>query len=111
MRPCARPRDLWAFDELFTAPAAGFESARHYYDCSSAAQFLPFVRVPTLILTARDDPLVPSRTFEGLAHSAAVTVHVAEGGGHLGYVGRRGTDPDRRWMDWRIVEWINGLQQ
>ncbi len=102
-----RPRDLWAFDDLFTAPAAGFESARHYYECSSAAQFLPQVRVPTLILSSRDDPLVPAGIFEGLSHSPAVSVHVAEGGGHLGYVARRGPDPDRRWMDWRIVEWIS----
>jgi predicted alpha/beta-fold hydrolase len=102
-----RPRALKEFDELFTAPAAGFESAQHYYARCSAAQFLPHVQVPTLILSARDDPLVPAQVFQGLACSSAVTVHVAEGGGHLGYIGRRGADPDRRWMDWRVVEWVD----
>jgi predicted alpha/beta-fold hydrolase len=100
------PKALVEFDELFTARVAGFESAAHYYAECSAAQFLGGVRVPTLILTSRDDPMVPAHVFEGLSCSAAVTLHVAEGGGHLGYVGRRGADPDRRWMDWRVVQWL-----
>lgn len=100
------PRRVIEFDELFTAPVAGFESAEHYYACCSSSQFLSNVRVSTLILAARDDPLVPMHIFENVAHSPAVVLHIAEGGGHLGYIGRRGVDPDRRWMDWRIVDWI-----
>jgi predicted alpha/beta-fold hydrolase len=100
------PRALIEFDELFTARAAGFESAQHYYARSSAAQFLPNIRVPTLVLTAQDDPMVPGHIFQRVNCSLSVTIHVAEGGGHLGYIGRRGVDPDRRWMDWRVVEWV-----
>jgi predicted alpha/beta-fold hydrolase len=100
------PRAIVEFDELFTARAVGFDSVRHYYAKCSAAQFLPSIKVPTLILTARDDPMVPSHSFEGVACSSAVTIHVAEGGGHLGYIARRGVDPDRRWMDWRVVQWL-----
>src|SRR5439155_26841643 len=100
------PRALVEFDELFTAPAAGFESAQHYYARCSAAQFLSAIRVPTLILTARDDPMVPAAIFTRLDASPACTIHVAEGGGHLGYISRRGADPSRRRMDWRVVEWL-----
>ncbi len=31
---------------------------------------------------------------------------MTEHGGHLGFVGRRGVDADRRWMDWRVVDWV-----
>jgi predicted alpha/beta-fold hydrolase len=102
------PRRLLEFDERFTAPVAGFESAQHYYARCSAAQFLPAIKTPTWILTSRDDPLVPAAIFERAAHSPAVDIHIAAGGGHLGYIARPGHDPDRRWMDWRVLEWLYG---
>jgi len=105
------PRRVIEFDELFTAPVAGFESAEHYYARCSSSQFLSNVRVSTLILAARDDPLVPVHIFEKVTVSPAVVLHIAEGGGHLGYIGRRGVDPDRRWMDWRIIDWITAEEE
>lgn len=101
-----RPRKLYDFDDQYTAPFAGFKDAEEYYARSSAAQFVGGIDIPTLILTARDDPLVPVATFEQLSYPDPVVLHVAEGGGHLGYVARRNDDPDRRWMDWRVVEWV-----
>ena len=101
-----QPKRLYDFDDQYTAPVAGFDSADDYYARCSAAQFLSGIIVPTLILTARDDPLVPVASFEQARCSDSVVVHVAEGGGHLGYVARSGSDPDRRWMDWRIVDWV-----
>jgi predicted alpha/beta-fold hydrolase len=100
------PEGLVQFDELFTARVGGFDSAEHYYACSSAAQFLPSVAISTLILAASDDPLVPAHVFAGIRCSPSIVLHMADGGGHLGYVARRGVDPDRRWMDWRIVDWV-----
>ena len=29
-------------------------------------------------------------------------------GGHVGFVGKKGNDPDMRWLDWRIVEIVTG---
>lgn len=58
-----------------------------------------------LILTARDDPLVPVEQFERLEIPDSVTLHVADHGGHIGYLARSGIDADRRWLDWRIVDW------
>jgi predicted alpha/beta-fold hydrolase len=31
---------------------------------------------------------------------------LSDRGGHLGFVGRAGVDADRRWMDWRVVDWV-----
>ncbi|MGH7129909.1 MAG: alpha/beta fold hydrolase, partial [Planctomycetaceae bacterium] len=83
-----------------------FGTATNYYARCSSRQFLPRVRVPTLILSAQDDPLVPARLFDDLSDAPAVTVHVSRHGGHLGFIAGRGDDPDRRWMDWRIIDWM-----
>lgn len=105
-----RPRRLFDFDDWFTAPVCGYGTAAIYYAQCSAEQFVPAIRIPTLILTSRDDPLVPAEPFESLALPPCVRLHLTEHGGHLGYVGRRNGDPDGRWMDWRIVDWVTGMR-
>lgn len=102
------PRGVFDFDEMFTAPVCGFGTALNYYRLCSSAQFVPEIRVPTLILAAADDPLVPRQMFADLQLSDEVTLNLAPAGGHLGFIGRRNGDPDRRWMDWRVVEWATG---
>jgi predicted alpha/beta-fold hydrolase len=103
------PRGVFEFDDVFTAPVCGFGTAAHYYRLCSSNQFVPEIRVPTLIVAAADDPLVPAAMFGRLRVPPAVTMHVSRCGGHLGFIGRRNGDPDRRWMDWRVVDWT--LQQ
>jgi len=98
-------RTILDFDQNYTAPICGFQNAEDYYRRSSAAPLVGAIRVPTLIVTAADDPLVPVGMFTRLANSPAVVTRLVSGGGHLGYIGRRGIDPDRRWMDWRVVDW------
>lgn len=100
------PQTLREFDDFYTAPVSGFEGIADYYARCSGQQFVPSITTPTLILTASDDPLVPSDSFERLTCSSSVTVHIAPGGGHLGYLARRSRDPDCRWMDWRVIEWL-----
>ena len=100
------PRTLREFDDLYTAPAAGFDSAADYYARCSGNQYVESIRIPTLILTAENDPIVPPDAFRKLPKVAGVTVHIAASGGHLGYLGRKGADPDRRWMDWRVIQWL-----
>jgi len=104
----ARPRGVYEFDDLFTAPVCGYGTADNYYRLCSSAQFIPEIKVPTTILAAADDPLVPADVFQKLALSPAVGLHLSRSGGHLGFIGRRNGDPDRRWMDWRVVEWAMG---
>jgi uncharacterized protein len=105
-RTSRRPRRIIEFDELFTAPVAGYDNARQYYRECSAERVLPAINVPTLILSAQDDPLIPRHTLERAQRSEHVSLHIAEGGGHLGYIGASGHDPDRHWMDWRVVDWL-----
>ncbi len=99
------PRRLRDFDQLVTAPLAGFASADDYYTQASPGPRLAAIRIPTLILAAADDPIVPLEPLVNAPLADAVEVVITPRGGHLGYVGRVGTDPDRRWMDWRVVDW------
>lgn len=100
-----RPKTLLEFDELVTAPLAGYRSADDYYERCSARRVIAQVRTPTVVLTSADDPVAPLACFEGVAWSPATELHVTRGGGHLGYYGRDRNDPDRRWLDWRVTAW------
>lgn len=101
-----RPQNLWELDDKLTAPICGFEGAEDYYRRSSASQFLSRVDVPTRILIAQDDPLVPAEQFERCDVPPSVQICMTERGGHLGFIGRRGKNGDRRWMDGRIIDWV-----
>jgi uncharacterized protein len=101
-----RLKTLIEFDDAYTGPVCGFGTADSYYSTSSARPHLANIRLPTLILTAADDPLIPIAAFDALELPDTVLLHRTEYGGHLGYVGRAGVDPDLRWMDWRIVDWV-----
>jgi predicted alpha/beta-fold hydrolase len=100
------PRRLVDFDTVFTAPLSGFADAEDYYVRASSGALLRHIAVPTLILSAANDPIVPVRPFETASYSPTTKLHITPCGGHLGFISRRGHDPDRRWLDWRVVEWI-----
>ena len=100
-----RPRSIFEFDDLYTGPVCGFGSADNYYASSSARRLIEQIRVPTLILAAQDDPLVPIGCLHDLRPNNRVLLHVTDHGGHLGYIARPGIDRDLRWMEWRIVDW------
>ncbi len=101
-----RMKSMFDFDDFYTGPVCGFGSADNYYTSSSARTHIEQIRQPTFILAAEDDPLVTIDCFQGLRLPANVLLHITPQGGHLGYVGKRGVDPDSRWMDWRIVDWV-----
>jgi predicted alpha/beta-fold hydrolase len=103
-----RPRSLLEFDTQFTAPSAGFESVEAYYRAVSALDALAQIRHPTLLLRAADDPLAICDTLKPGQWSESVECETTLHGGHMGFIGRAGIDPDRRWMDWRVVDWIAG---
>ena len=86
-----RARSVFEFDEVVTAPVHGFASAHDYYQRSSSSGFLPGIQVPTLLLSARDDPFLPAEVLDRVAgiasHNPQLTVEFLSEGGHVGFVG------------------------
>ncbi len=76
------------FDDLFTAPDAGYASASDYYRGASAAPVLSGVRRPALIISAEDDPFVPVSMFAGHRDASKhLSLAHPRTGGHCGYWG------------------------
>lgn len=94
------------FDDLYTAPRSGFRDANDYYARCSAAPIVSHVGVPTLVMTARDDPFIAVAPFEALPPRPNVELHITEHGGHLGFLGFTGRAWSFRWMDDVLLEWI-----
>ena len=105
-----RPRTLEGFDNWFTAPAIGYRNAREYYAAASSAKVLPNIKISTTIITAQDDPFVPFEMFstDCVRYSEEVRLVTTNYGGHVGFVGEKGVDPDMQWLDWRVVEIVTG---
>lgn len=99
-----RPRTLTEFDRCVTAPMAGFESERAYYASSSAIAVLDSIDVPTLIVSAADDPLVPADAFEQATRIASQSTRVLmmPTGGHHGFTQAGGT----AWTDDLVVQFF-----
>ncbi|HEY7427944.1 MAG TPA: alpha/beta fold hydrolase [Gemmataceae bacterium] len=93
------------FDELYTAPRGGFDSADDYYRKASCAARIPHIQVPALILTARDDPFIAVEPFEELKVPSNVLVRIVAHGGHIGFLGWDGAG-GIRWAERRMVAWL-----
>lgn len=98
---------LFDFDDHYTAPLSGFKDAIAYYEYASAKQWISKIQIPTTIVAADDDPLIPPLMFDEIKNHPLVEVKVTRSGGHLGYIAKKSSDADRRWLDWRMLEWVN----
>jgi uncharacterized protein len=108
----ARVKTVRAFDETFTAPYFGFRSAEDYYHRASALRIADRIRVPTLIITAEDDPFVPSQPFHDpkLTGNPHIDLRVLPHGGHCGFVGEARDDTDGYWAEDEIVAFVERQQ-
>ena len=77
---------LYAFDNVFTAPLHGFKDTHDYWTRASAKPGLGRIRVPALVLNARNDPFVPNSCLPAQDQvSQHVTLWQPETGGHVGF--------------------------
>jgi predicted alpha/beta-fold hydrolase len=108
--PPRRPRSIYEFDDLITAPMSGYRDAEDYYAQCSSGPRLAEITIPTKILAARDDPMVSFAAIETAPRSPQVELVATDSGGHLGYVSTRRHVDQGRWMDWQLCEWIRRLK-
>ncbi len=104
-----RVKSVYQFDDEFTAQSFGFGTADNYYATQSSKQFLDRIRIPALLVQAKDDPLIPFEVYDHPAFSqnAFLRLLAVEHGGHLGFVARR---KPRFWLDQVLVQWIGEVR-
>lgn len=79
-------RDLYEFDNVFTAPLHGFKNTDDYWARASAKPHLHQIRIPTLVVNARNDPFVPSSCLPVQQDAGRhVTLWQPAHGGHVGF--------------------------
>jgi uncharacterized protein len=112
MEALGRVHSVRDFDEIITARYCGFAGADDYYARSSAIDVLAAISVPTLILTAQDDPFVPFSTFEREAIRANQSIRLVapEHGGHCAFISQEGGG-ERFWSEARVVEFCTEQTQ
>jgi len=99
------PRTLREWDDAITAPEWGYRDAADYYDRGSALHVTQRIRVPTLILAAQDDPLVPIASFRNsdIEENPFVALIAPKYGGHCAFISSEGGN-ERFWAEQCVVE-------
>ncbi len=99
-------RTIFEMIDRITAPSFGFEGAVHYYATQSSQPFLDRIRVPTLLIQAKDDTFIPFEMYRhpALGSNPFLRLIATENGGHLGFLSRRGA---RFWLDEVVVEFTH----
>jgi len=83
-------KSFFDFDNRYTAPLFGYKSAQDYYAANSSRQFLPNISVPTLLITALDDPFLDENCFPIELAKTHNFLHLEtpRQGGHMGFVSK-----------------------
>jgi predicted alpha/beta-fold hydrolase len=100
-------RTFQEFDNRYTAPIHGFRDAAEYWKRSSSRQYLPSISVPTLLLSARNDPFLTPECFPDPEAQASSRLYLEapESGGHVGFLDlANGLEP---WSERRVVAFLS----
>jgi len=95
------------FDNTVTAPLHGFRDVEHYWSAASSGPWLEHIRVPTLLINARNDPFLPEHALLAASKKAApcVVLEFPRTGGHAGFVS--GPFPGHHgWLSNRLLDFL-----
>lgn len=83
-------KSIFDFDDGFIAPHHGFKDAGDYYRKSSALFRLEKITTPTLLISARDDPILAPSQHDATARIGNPVIEgvTFDSGGHLGFHSR-----------------------
>jgi predicted alpha/beta-fold hydrolase len=98
-------RTVWDYDDVFIAPRYGFASAEDYYERCRPTRFMAGIRVPTLVMSALDDPWIPGALYREYdwASNASLTPLLPDSGGHVGFHGVGSRQP---WSDLAVARFL-----
>ena len=109
LRSFATIRTLIDFDNVYTAPAFGYQDAFDYYAHASSKGFLQEIRIPTLVIQAQDDPFIPMTLFEDSAfkQNERLKLLLPAFGGHVAFIAR---GRPRFWAQDRALHFFNSIR-
>ena len=98
-------RNLKDFDDIYTAPAHGFKDALDYYAQCSCRQFLPNIKVPSLIINAKNDSFLNAGCYpvKEAENHRALHLEMPSFGGHVGFI----ASGNRYYSEKRAIKFIN----
>jgi predicted alpha/beta-fold hydrolase len=104
-----RVRGIRAFDDRYTAPHHGFTDAADYYYRAASMRVIDQIGIPTLIITAEDDPFIPVEPFRDpkVTGNPHIDLRVTRHGGHCGYYETPRNGYDGYWAEQQIVEFFD----
>ncbi|HET9822693.1 MAG TPA: alpha/beta fold hydrolase [Burkholderiaceae bacterium] len=102
-------RNLYEFDDVFTAPVHGFRDADDYWARASAKPHLHRIRIPALAINARNDPFVPATSLPTVREVGSwVTLWQPDDGGHVGFAA--GAPPGHLFtLPQAVMAWLQAL--
>lgn len=101
---------LKGFDDIYTGPQSGFRNGGDYYDQCSSLQFVPNIQIPSLLIAAKDDPIIETGFYETLKPQKNLSVLLTNTGGHVGYLTKPQQGPfPEAWHDKAILNWLQKL--
>jgi len=99
-------RTFQQFDDRYTAPIHGFADADDYWSACSSKQFLSAISIPTLMISAWNDPFLPEECYprEEAGRSDVLYLEIPDSGGHVGFIhfNSRG----EYWHETRITSFV-----
>jgi len=106
-----RIRTFEQFDDRYTAPLHGFNSAHHYWQKSSCLGYLPAIGIPALMVNARNDPFLSASCFptDIAASHPLLHLEIPDSGGHVGFIER--SRDQTYWMEKRALRFITEVEQ
>ena len=107
--PLAGVRSIRQFDDAYTAKLFGFGTAANYFATQSSNQFLSAIRIPTLMIQAQDDPLIPFEVYNypAIQSNPNIRLIATDHGGHVGFIAR---SQPRFWIDPVIHAWADEVR-
>jgi predicted alpha/beta-fold hydrolase len=99
---------LKVFDDRYTAPLHGFKDAEHYYQSCSSLYFLEDIRVPTLIMNAKNDPFLSDDCYPENIRNSRVQFDFPQHGGHVGF---SMSNNKLYWSELRALQFIGNIKE